>query len=82
MACLGKIRSKVEKVPSFLCSCQVAPSWGKLPAHQLQRRDQPGGDTQEKETCRQEQNFLIGITAEPPGLVGGVPVHDREGGTE
>lgn len=42
MACLGKIRSKLGEVPSFLCSCQVAPSWGCSLAHQLQGRDQPG----------------------------------------
>lgn len=77
MAYLGKIRSKVGEVTSLLCSCQVAPSWGYLPACQLQRRDQPGGDMQEKETCRQEQKFLIGTTVEHPGLVGGVSAHDR-----
>ena len=59
MACLGKIRSKLGEVPSFLCACQVAPSWGYSLAHQLRRRAQPGGETwQEKETCREEQKFL------------------------
>lgn len=58
MASLGKRRSKLGEVPSFLCSCQLALSWGYSLASGCR-----GGTSQEKREgrrriCRQEQKFL------------------------